>query len=131
MPSRGSHHAAGWDLYSIDGGTVFVDESRPFSTGIALELPEHHCGLILPRSGLACKRGLTVANSPGLIDSDYRGEVIVYLHNESNAPQVVQEGERVAQLLVMLVPVVPLLETRDDLSYTERGAAGFGSTGRL
>lgn len=130
MPSKGSYHAAGWDLYTIEGGTVFVDETRPFATGITLELPETFCGLVLPRSGLACKRGLTVANSPGLIDSDYRGEVLVYLHNESNVPQVVQEGERVAQLLISWVPKVDLVETDDDLTETARGTAGFGSTGR-
>ena len=94
-----------------------------------MELPKGYVGLICARSGLACKRGLAPANKVGVIDSDYRGEFIVALHNHGNESQTVIPGDRVAQLLI--VPVLtPAYETCDELTDTERASGGFGSTGQ-
>lgn len=131
LPTFGSAYAAGADLYACldeavtvaPGQTVFVP------TGLAMELPEGYVGLIYARSGLACKRGLAPANKVGVIDSDYRGEFIVALHNHGDAAQTIAPGERIAQLVVMPVLQPVYLET-DSLSETGRGAGGFGSTGR-
>lgn len=131
LPSYGSSEAAGADLYAcIDeeitiaaGQTVFVP------TGLSMELPKGHAGLICARSGLACKRGLAPANKVGVIDSDYRGEFIVALHNHGDEMQTVVPGDRIAQLLI--VPVLtPLYQECEELSDTNRGAGGFGSTGQ-
>lgn len=131
LPTFGSAYAAGADLYACldeavtvaPGQTVFVP------TGLAMELPEGYVGLIYARSGLACKRGLAPANKVGVIDSDYRGEFIVALHNHGDAAQTIAPGERIAQLVVMPVLQPVYLET-ESLSETGRGAGGFGSTGR-
>lgn len=131
LPSYGSSEAAGADLYAcIDeeitiaaGQTVFVP------TGLSMELPKGYAGLICARSGLACKRGLAPANKVGVIDSDYRGEFIVALHNHGDEMQTVVPGDRIAQLLI--VPVLtPLYQECEELSDTNRGAGGFGSTGQ-
>ncbi len=131
LPSYGSSEAAGADLYAcIDeeitiaaGQTVFVP------TGLSMELPKGHAGLICARSGLACKCGLAPANKVGVIDSDYRGEFIVALHNHGDEMQTVVPGDRIAQLLI--VPVLtPLYQECEELSDTNRGAGGFGSTGQ-
>ena len=129
-PVYSSKSAAGADLYNykeevvIDAGqTVMV------GTGIAMEIPEGYVGLVFARSGLACKQGLAPANKVGVIDSDYRGEVLVCLHNHSSAPQTVVCGERIAQIVI-----TPYLKCNftpcDDLSDTTRGQGGFGSTGQ-
>lgn len=129
-PTRESIDAAGWDLYACIDEPVCIHPSCTvkIGTGLAIELPRHTFGGILPRSGIATKRGLRPANTPGVCDSDYRGEYIVALHNDSENIQWVEPGERIAQLVVL--PYVPiLLEEADELSETERGAGGFGSTG--
>ncbi len=131
IPSYGSQHAAGADLYALTEGTLTVkpNETVFVHTGLALEIPDGYVGLIYARSGLACKRGLAPANKVGVIDSDYRGEIVVALHNHSDEAQTVENGERVAQLVIMPYLTADLTEV-DELSDTERGAGGFGSTGR-
>ena len=98
-------------------------------TGIALEVPKGCAGLIYARSGLACKRGLAPANKVGVVDSDYRGEIIVALHNHGAVPQTIENGERMAQFLITPV-LTPVYETAETLSDTLRDQAGFGSTGK-
>lgn len=129
MPVYGSASAAGADLYSACGDTeIMPGETKMLGTGIAVEIPSGYVGLIFARSGLASKRGLAPANKVGVIDSDYRGEIIVALHNHSSERQTVAAGERIAQLVI-----VPYLyasfEEREALGQTERGIGGFGSTG--
>jgi dUTP pyrophosphatase len=131
LPTYGSAEAAGADLYACleadvtigPGQTVFIP------TGLAMELPKGCAGLLYARSGLACKRGLAPANKVGVIDSDYRGEFIVALHNHGLEPQTVANGERIAQLIITPV-LTPAYEETADLSTTDRGVGGFGSTGK-
>ena len=131
LPTYGSQEAAGADLYAclqepvtvLPGETVFVP------TGLSMEIPKGCAGLIYARSGLACKRGLAPANKVGVIDSDYRGEFIVVLHNHGVTPQQITHGERIAQLVITPVLTPAYVET-DSLSDTDRGAGGFGSTGK-
>ncbi len=130
LPSYGSAFSAGADLYACipedlpiqAGETVFV------RTGIAVELPEGTVGLVFARSGLASKRDLAPANKVGVIDCDYRGEILVALHNHGKETQTVKCGERIAQLLIAPYYTANFLEA-DELSDTARGAGGFGSTG--
>ena len=130
LPTYGSQDAAGADLYACleEPVTVAPGDTAWISTGIALEVPKGCAGLIYARSGLACKRGLAPANKVGVIDSDYRGEVVVVLHNHSDQSQTVQPGERIAQLVITPV-LTPAYEEVTELSSSERGAGGFGSTG--
>ena len=129
VPTYGTEYSAGADLYSIETVTVAPHETKLVHTGIALEIPEGYAGLIFARSGLASKRGLAPANKVGVIDADYRGEIMVALHNHSETEASVEAGERIAQLSIM-----PFLkaefELSDELSDTVRGAGGFGSTGK-
>ena len=126
LPTRGTPQAAGLDLYSIETFSLRSGDRRVVRTGIALDLPEDHVGLIWDRSGWAAKRGLTVL--AGVIDADYRGEVGVVLLNTSIADFKIQAGERIAQLLVQpIVMVEPIVVT--DLAHTERGEGAWGSTG--
>jgi len=129
MPTYGTEYSAGADLYSIEAVSVEPHKTVLVHTGIALEIPEGYAGLIFARSGLACKRGLAPANKVGVIDADYRGEIMVALHNHTEAPVSIEAGERVAQLSIM-----PFLkadfELSNELSDTVRGAGGFGSTGK-
>ena len=130
VPERGTGDAAGADLYACLDAAVTVDAHKTvmIPTGIAAELPPYYAGLVFARSGLASKRDLAPANKVGLIDPDYRGEIMVALHNHGEAPQTIEPGERVAQLV--LVPyVAPDFTEADELSETDRGAGGFGSTG--
>lgn len=129
VPTYGSPDSAGADLYSADETLVIEpNETVMVHTGIAIELPKGYAGLIYARSGLASKRGLAPANKVGVIDPDYRGEIMVALHNHSSLPQTVEAGERIAQLVV--TPFIQAdFEVSDTLSDTERGAGGFGSTG--
>ena len=128
LPTRGSTLAAGVDLYALDGVTVPRGETVLVHTGIALAIPEGYAGLIYARSGLATKRGLAPANKVGVIDADYRGEIMVALYNQSAVAQTVEAGERIAQLVVTPFLSVEFDEC-DALDETERGAGGFGSTG--
>ncbi|MBQ7879626.1 MAG: dUTP diphosphatase [Clostridia bacterium] len=130
LPTYGSDFAAGADLYALtDGEVTFApNETKLIRTGLAMEIPEGYAGLIYARSGLASKRGLAPANKVGVVDADYRGEVMVALHNHSGAEQKISAGERIAQLVV-----APFLKAEfcqaEELSDTVRGAGGFGSTG--
>lgn len=131
LPVFGSAEAAGADLYACLEADVAIapGETAFIPTGIAMELPVGYVGLIYARSGMACKRGLAPANKVGVIDSDYRGEFIVALHNHGAEPQVVSHGERIAQLVV--TPVLrPVYQQVEALSDTQRGQGGFGSTGK-
>ena len=130
-PTRGSEQAAGWDLYAnIDGDylTLLPGEVKKISTGIAIALPEGTFGAIFARSGLATKKGLAPANKVGVIDSDYRGPIIVALKNESDQVQIIEHGERIAQLVV--IPYCPVTFNQvESIGTTARGESGFGSTG--
>lgn len=131
LPTYGSAEAAGADLYAcldnplevLPGQTVFIP------TGLSMELPKGYVGLIYARSGLACKRDLAPANKVGVIDSDYRGEFVVALHNHGTQPQTVNHAERIAQLVITPV-VTPGFCLVSGLSDTQRAAGGFGSTGK-
>ena len=131
LPTRGSEAAAGADLYACleEAVTIAPHETKLIPTGLAMELPLGWAGLVYARSGLASKRDLAPANKVGVIDSDYRGQVMVALHNHSQEDQVVNPGERVAQLVITPV-FTPGFREVDDLSETDRGSGGFGSTGR-
>jgi dUTP pyrophosphatase len=131
LPTYGSEYAAGADLYAVaDGEIVFQPgETKFVRTGLAMEIPEGYAGLIYARSGLACKRGLAPANKVGVVDSDYRGEVMVALHNHSNTEQRISAGERIAQLVVAPFLKASFAET-ETLNETVRGEGGFGSTGK-
>ena len=131
LPAYGSPDAAGADLYAITDGPVAIVPGQTvlIHTGIALAIPKGYVGLIFARSGLATKEGLAPANKVGVIDADYRGELMVSLHNHSDAYRFVENGERIAQLVI-----TPYLTARftqaDELEDTQRGAGGFGSTGK-
>lgn len=134
IPTYGSIYAAGADLYAVihneenkveilPGETAFVD------TGIAMEIPEGYVGLIYARSGLACKQGLAPANKVGVIDSDYRGNIMVALYNQSNEVRTVSEGDRIAQIIIQPVEQFGF-NVKENLSDTVRGNGGFGSSGK-
>ena len=130
VPSYGTSFAAGADLYSADDDTVINPGDTAFiHTGFAIAIPEGLVGLIYARSGMACKRGIAPANKVGVIDSDYRGEIIVALHNHGKDEVTVVKGERVAQIVFTPYYAADFLET-DELPETTRGTGGFGSTGR-
>ena len=130
-PVRGSEQAAGWDLYADINGdyiSLYPGEVRKISTGIAIALPKGTFGAVFARSGLATKKGLAPANKVGVIDSDYRGPVIVAIRNESSDVQTIEHGERIAQLVV--IPYLPVTFNEvDSIGTTARGENGFGSTG--
>lgn len=132
IPTRGSQYAAGYDLYAcIDGGEVTIDphSTQKIGTGLAIAVPNGYFGAIFARSGLASKEGLRPANCVGVADSDYRGEYIVALHNDSNTPRTVKHGDRIAQLVIMPHLSVEFCESQE-LDETDRGSGGFGSTGK-
>ena len=130
IPSYGSEFSAGADLYACEENeiTIIPHETRLIHTGIAIEIPNGYVGLIYARSGLASKRDLAPANKVGVIDSDYRGEILVALHNHGNKDQVIQPFERIAQLVIAPVTQATFEEV-EELNTTERNAGGFGSTG--
>lgn len=129
IPTYGSASAAGADLYSCEGEiTIAPCETRLVHTGLSMQIPEGYVGLIYARSGIATKRGVAPANKVGVIDSDYRGEVMVALHNHSKVDAVIAEGERIAQIVITPYLAVDFIES-DELDDTERGQGGFGSTG--
>ena len=130
FPSYGSNSAAGADLYACEKGEVTIKpgETRIIHTGIAMEIPEGYVGLVYARSGISIKRGLAPANKVGVIDSDYRGEIMVALHNHSDKDQTIEDFERIAQIVIAPYITANFIET-DELDETVRGAGGFGSTG--
>lgn len=131
MPTFGSREAAGADLYACLEEPVTIEPGKTvfLPTGLSMALPKGYVGLVYARSGLACKQGLAPANKVGVIDSDYRGEFMIALHNHSTEPRVVEHGDRIAQLVV--TPVIqPDYYEADTLDDTLRGTGGFGSTGK-
>ena len=131
LPTYGTALAAGADLYAcLDAPVTVAPGTAAFiPTGIALEVPVGCAGLIYARSGMACKRGLAPANKVGVIDSDYRGEIMVALFNHGEAAQTVVHGDRIAQMVITPV-LTPVYEEVEELSDTVRGVGGFGSTGK-
>ena len=130
LPTYGSTFSAGADLYANIDEVIAINpgETKFIKTGLALEIPEGLAGLIYPRSGLSCKQGLAPANKVGVVDSDYRGEIQVALHNHSNEVREVNPNDRIAQ--IVFTPYVKgIFNVIDELSDTERGEGGFGSTG--
>lgn len=134
IPTYGSEFAAGADLYAVihneenrveilPGETAFID------TGIVMEIPNGYVGLVYARSGLSCKQGLAPANKVGVIDSDYRGNIMVALYNQSNEVRTVSEGDRIAQIIIQSVEQFGFKVT-ENLSNTVRGNGGFGSSGK-
>lgn len=141
IPTRGSVDAAGYDLYANwaqgdgdSGGepgteTIGPHKTVKFGTGVAMEIPSGCFGAVFARSGLATKQGLRPSNCVGVIDADYRGEIIVALHNDTDEPQTVKFGDRIAQLVIMPFYGV-LFDVVEELEETDRGTGGFGSTGK-
>lgn len=130
-PTRGSLCAAGYDLSAAISSNVTIPphETIKIGTGLAIELPDNTFGAIYARSGIASREGLRPANCVGVVDSDYRGEIVVALHNDSNSYRIVEPCERIAQLVVQ--PYVSVeFEEVETLSTTDRGSGGFGSTGK-
>ena len=131
LPTYGSEYSAGADLYACMEETVTIQpgETVLIKTGLAMAIPEGYAGLIYARSGLATKKGLAPANKVGVVDADYRGEVMVPLHNHSRVAVEVEHGERIAQMVI-----TPFLTAEymlaEELDETERGEGGFGSTGK-
>ena len=130
LPTYGSEFAAGADLYACLDETVTIEphQTKLIPTGLAMEIPLGWAGLIYARSGLATKRNLAPANKVGVVDPDYRGEIMVSLHNHGTEPQTVEAGERIAQLVLTPYLTARFLEA-EELSETVRGTGGFGSTG--
>ena len=130
IPTYGSEYAAGADLYACtDGDTVILPgETKLIGTGLAIEVPLGYGAFIYARSGLASKRGLAPANKVGVVDADYRGEIMVALHNHSSEAQTVLRGERIAQMVIAPFLAAEFCEV-ESLSDTQRGSGGFGSTG--
>lgn len=128
IPTKGSDAAAGVDLYAPRALAIHPGSNGVVSTGLAVEIPDGYFGAIFARSGMATRKGLRPANCVGVIDSDYRGEIKVVLHNDSDIIRPVQEGDRVAQLVIL--PYEPIeFDEVDELNDTDRGIGGFGSTG--
>lgn len=134
IPTYGSEFAAGADLYAVihneenrveilSGETAFID------TGIVMEIPNGYVGLVYARSGLSCKQGLAPANKVGVIDSDYRGNIMVALYNQSNETRILSEGDRIAQIVIQPVEQFGF-KVKENLSDTIRGNGGFGSSGK-
>lgn len=134
IPTYGSEFAAGADLYAVihneenrveilSGETAFID------TGIVMEIPNGYVGLVYARSGLSCKQGLAPANKVGVIDSDYRGNIMVALYNQSNETRIVSEGDRIAQIVIQPVEQFGF-KVKENLSDTIRGNGGFGNSGK-
>lgn len=129
MPAYAYPGDAGLDLRSAENAVLKPFQRQLVSSGISIALPRGYAGFVLPRSGLAAKHGISIVNAPGLIDSDYRGEIKVILVNlDPENDFVIEHGDRIAQLVIMPVPVVAL-EEAEELSETQRGAGGFGSSG--
>ena len=130
VPTYGSEFAAGADLYAAveESVTIAPSETKLIPTGIAMEIPVGYAGFIYARSGLASKKGLAPANKVGVVDADYRGEVMVALHNHGTVEQTIEAGERIAQMVIAPFITANFIES-ETLEDTVRGAGGFGSTG--
>ena len=131
LPTYGTEFSAGADLYACleEAVTIEPGQTKKIPTGLAMELPNGTAGLIYARSSLGTKRGLAPANKVGVVDSDYRGEFMIFLHNHGTEAQTICHGDRVAQLVITPV-FTPGFQEAEELSDTARGAGGFGSTGK-
>jgi len=130
VPTRAHAGDAGYDLYALEAARLEPGERQAVSTGIAIALPPGHAGLVLPRSGTAMKHGIALVNAPGLIDEGYRGELrVLLLNTDREHAFAIAPGDRIAQL-VIIAPALPEVVETDDLDATDRGAGGFGSSGR-
>ena len=130
LPSRAHDGDAGLDLHAVEAATLAPGERTSIGTGVAVEIPPGHAGLVLPRSGLAARHGIALVNSPGLIDSGYRGEVrVLLLNTDRERPFEIAPGDRIAQLAVTPIAQAEPVEATD-LAVTPRGQGGFGSSGR-
>ncbi|MEE3419681.1 MAG: dUTP diphosphatase [Lachnospiraceae bacterium] len=131
LPTRGSASAAGYDLHAdiAKKTEIAPGETKMIPTGLAMEIPEGYFGAVFARSGLAMKEGLRPGNCVGVVDSDYRGEFFIGLHNDSQMTRVIEPGERIAQLVIMPYLAVEFSEV-EELTDTARGEGGFGSTGK-
>lgn len=128
IPTKGTKFSAGYDLYANESVQINPGDVQKIRTGLAIEIPTGYFGAVYARSGLATKQGLRPANCVGVIDSDYRGELIVALFNDSTVSREVNKGDRIAQIVI--TPYFPFeFNEVDELSDTERGEGGFGSTG--
>jgi dUTP pyrophosphatase len=129
IPTRAHPDDAGLDLYALDDAVLGPGDRMSVATGIAVEIPPKHAGLVLPRSGLAARHGIALVNGPGLIDSGYRGELVVLLLNtDRHARFALSAGDRIAQLVLISVRAPAPVEVHE-LSVSERGVGGFGSSG--
>jgi dUTP pyrophosphatase len=129
LPVRAHDDDAGYDLCAIEAATIAPGERAMVGTGIAIELPAGHAGLVLPRSGLAARHGISLVNAPGLIDAGYRGELkVLLLNTDREAAFEIAAGDRIAQLVVIAVATTEVVES-DALAATARGEGGFGSSG--
>lgn len=129
LPTRAYAGDAGLDLYALDDARLDPGARSTVRTGVAVEIPDGFAGLVLPRSGLAARSGIAIVNAPGLIDAGYRGEVqVLLLNTDRTAPFAVASGDRIAQLVLVRIEAPPVIEV-DELSGSERGAGGFGSSG--
>lgn len=129
MPLRAHPDDAGADLCAVEFARIPPGQRRDIGTGLAIAIPAGYVGLVVPRSGLAFRHGIMVANAPGVIDASYRGEIRVCLYNSGQEEFIVEPGDRIAQLLVQAV-ALPSFVIQPELDETERGTCGFGSTGR-
>jgi dUTP pyrophosphatase len=130
LPTRSHGDDAGFDLYAAESATVWPGQRASVRTGIAVEIPQRHAGLVLPRSGLAAEHGIALVNAPGLIDAGYRGEIrILLLNTDADDEFEVAPGDRIAQLLIVRVEAPDIVEV-EELAGSDRGESGFGSTGR-
>ena len=130
IPTYGTDASAGMDLYALLDEPVTINPGETFMVhmGLSMEIPDGYVGLVFARSGLATKKGLAPANKVGVVDSDYRGELMTPIHNHSKEPRVIENGERVAQMI--LTPYIKAdFDLVEELDDTERGTKGFGSTG--
>jgi dUTP diphosphatase len=129
LPTRAYPGDAGLDLYALDGAELAPGERATIRTGVAIEIPAGHAGLVLPRSGLAARYGIALVNAPGLIDAGYRGELkVLLLNTDREEPFTISAGDRVAQLMLVSVQLPGVVEV-DALAVSERSTGGFGSSG--
>lgn len=130
-PTRGTEYSAGLDLYAAIVKPLIIEphKTKKVSTALAMEIPEGYFGGVFARSGLATNKGLRPANCVGIVDSDYRGEIFISLHNDTDEPQVILPKDRIAQLIILPFVSITEFEEVDELEDTNRGEGGFGSTG--